>query len=293
MIRSEAALTPTFPRAILASSAGDPAQVAKCQSSLDAPETYRYTMENSWGAADPEGLLDQMRAAEAASLDLLIESGMAPDEAQRMVDEQYGDLSDLQDFFAPSQERVDGEFQTPDRWHFTTTGDFSSLSGEYTVVADTVWKNEGGAWAIDDTVLQSDVEQATMPVEGEGLCEFLASLAAVANVDSSEEVLDGIATAHYHLGREAVNQLNAMAPEEPDTENIADFVSADLDMWIAQEGHWPVRIRLEGVFDMSLHVESEVRQAAALFGPVMVKVGFDARVFDINDPSIQIEAPAP
>ncbi len=308
LIRGGAALTPTFPLAILPSSPGDPEVLARCQQSLKAPESFRYTMESSWGLADPEGLLEEMRAAKAAALDSLIRSGVTPDQAQKQVDDRYGDLNVLPDeAYVTSQQRTEGEFQAPDRWLFTATGDDSPLSGEYRVVGDTVWKNEGGAWAVDETASQGDVDAATVPVEEETLCAGLASLAAMHNVDSSQEMLGGVATTHYHLGTDAVNDLSASAAEEAGGENVDNFVSADLDMWIAQDSYWPLSMRFEAVFDFGPTLERSFDEA---FGAtptpegtpwpgeapgavaLMMRATFDAGISDVNDPSIQIEAPA-
>ncbi len=97
---------------------------------------------------------------------------------------------------------------------------------------------------------------------------------ALANLSWSEETVNGIATRHYHLDEADLPQLRGLLEAEEDSELLGQF---QVDVWLAQEGGWPVRLQIEA----SGRDEQGQPVGLALF----------LELHDINSPDIEIEPP--
>jgi hypothetical protein len=217
--------------------AGTPVGEVACQMPDDI-ESYRYSMLVMMEA--PEG------SDEAAGSELL------------------GGLTEM---------RVEGAFVVPDRGELLMEYGGTELRG--ITIGDDAWVKLG------DTDWQEATEQTGRVSFAGDVCEGFA-MPDIGGVEASEERVNDLDTYHYHLvdletsdvtqflaggrvGETGVEELGAVLQE------------GTLDVWLAVDGNWPVRIEGQFTLEDEEGVETEV------------SLSIDVK--DVNDPDIKIEPP--
>lgn len=169
--------------------------------------------------------------------------------------------------------RMEGAFMPPDR------AEMRVRSAEMELISVTVGDKE---WTKRDA---SDWEESTAEAEGltwrrglADLCEAFA-LPEGSGLEAREETVNGVPTYHYHLEEADLRRLAELFPG--DTEEMWDaedlLQEGTVDLWLAKEGNWPVR--MEGEFTL---------EYGEIGDPTM---SMFMEVKDLNDPGIKIEPP--
>lgn len=217
--------------------AGTPVGNLECQMPADI-ESYRFTMT--------------MTMEQAEGLDEAAEGGL---------------LAGLTDM------RVEGTFVAPDRGELLMEYGGTELRG--ITIGDDEWVKLG----------ESDWQEAT---EATGRVTFAGDVCEdfavpdVGGLEGSEERVNDVDTYHYHLDEletsDVAQFFSGGRVGETDEEDLgAELQEGTLDLWLAVEGNWPVRV--EGEFRLQ---DEEGAEAT-------VSLSIDVK--DVNDPDIKVEPP--
>jgi hypothetical protein len=241
------AVTPTpHPEA----TATPPTDLARSCDSIQDVASFRYTIRLKLdlpGLPTPPGAVDGG----------LVEPTADPFDALAGI--LLGLFSDLQ---------VEGAFVAPDRTRAVLH--VGGQEVEVRTIDGRSWVRLGDVW-----------QEETAPTEiaflsPQTLCgEIVPDLGeALAGAPWSPETLDGVATRHYHLDEADSPQLGGLLGTENDTDLPAE---SQVNIWLAQEGGWPVRFQIE-----ASGRDDQGR-------PVDVELFFGLR--DINSPDIEVAPP--
>jgi hypothetical protein len=213
---------------------------AKCDPLLQT-ESYRYTISFQLRAADGE------TSPTATDSD-----GTAP-----LSDFAAALTTLLSDF------TLEGAYRAPDRSQAILR--FQNEELELREVGEESWLRIGTTWQEED--LAETALLTPVLVCREIVAEIAPSLGAR---KLEGQRVNGIVTDHYRLDETDIADLpDVLATGHPDRYT--------LDLWLAQEGSWPVR----------LHIQSTEMDETGQ--PVGFRLTMDIR--DVNDPGITIEPP--
>jgi|GEM_PF-2209716 len=164
---------------------------------------------------------------------------------------------------------IEGAFVAPDRSQAvlqagTDEVEIRSVSGKSWVRYGDVWRDEG---ASDRELLLSPDTICSEMVPGLGQ--------ALAGLKYKTKIINGITTHHYHLDETDTRRLAGLL-DSPNSEGDLPkrFI---LDIWLAEDGGWPVQVQLT-VVD-----EDENDRPTA--------VNVSMKFWDINSRDIEIEPP--
>lgn len=168
---------------------------------------------------------------------------------------------------------LEASFVAPDRSQTWVNAhlDKLELKEESITVGDQTWIKVGDSW-----------------VEGEAQFELddlsPASLLEELNPEQlrlltpSKETINGVDSLRYSIGREdidALRSLGALLRPEEDQEDLPE--EFDIDLWLAEDGGWPVRVTMTA--------------RGAMDGGEEINLDFSLDITDVNDPDIKIEPP--
>ncbi len=168
---------------------------------------------------------------------------------------------------------LEGAFVAPDRTQTRVTArvDELELEEESITIGGQSWVKVGDDW-----------------VEGEPQFEFgdispsslLENLSAeqLRLIKPSKETVNGVESLRYSIGRDDIDALRSVGALFGGDETLADMPEDfDIDLWLAEDGGWPVRIT------MTAHgMISEGEE---------IDLDFSMDITDVNDPDVKIEVP--
>lgn len=234
--------------------------------------SYRYTMEMSMEA--PELMEDLMEGLEGAGEE---EEGLGA-----ALGELFGSF--LMAFTQGMT--VEGAYVAPDRsWDRMTLG--GKPFAEVIQIGDRSWFRLGGMdWTESGAELPSQEEGVTSqvsvtisPTSPEALCEIstIDVMSTVEGMEPQKETVNDIKALHYHIDEADLRLLAALFGEGEGAEEIPESATGTMDVWLAEDGDWPVRL------------EAEIRYTDEEGRPITFDVFMEIK--DINDPDIEIEPP--
>jgi len=169
---------------------------------------------------------------------------------------------------------LEGSYVAPDRSQIRVSahqGDLQ-LEEESIAIGGQTWVKTGGTWVEGEAEFQlSDFSPASLL--GELGPEQLRLL------KPSKETINGVDTLRYNVGRadiETLRALGSLLDQDGGLENLPEEFNVGL--WLAEDGGWPVRITM-------------TTRGATNSGEE-VNLDFSMDITDVNNPGIQIEAPA-
>ncbi|MDZ4278162.1 MAG: hypothetical protein U1B78_03385, partial [Dehalococcoidia bacterium] len=145
---------------------------------------------------------------------------------------------------------TEGEFQSPDRHAFTHTTrvDGVAVKRSLVLIGDQSWFRTGdGSWKTkppgDDDVLRL-LSVAFTPVRPQflGGHEFEQVRESVRRLPSTEDSVNGVLANHYRVGPEGREFFEAILGESGTSSDPR------YELWLAQDGEWPVRLLAGGTF---------------------------------------------
>jgi hypothetical protein len=168
---------------------------------------------------------------------------------------------------------LEAAFVAPDRSQTRVSArlDELELEEESISIGDETWVKVGDSWVAGEAQFELD------DLSPASLLEEL-SPEQLRLLKPSKETVNGVDSLRYSIGRgdiDALRGLGALLGPDEDLENLPeDF---DIDLWLAEDGGWPVRITMtaRGAID-----ENEE-----------MNLDFSLDVTDVNDPDIKVEPP--
>lgn len=187
--------------------------------------------------------------------------------------------------------RTQGRFQAPDRHAFTYT---LRLGGEVTearsavLIGDDAWFRRGERpWQKilpDDPQLADLLDTAFSPESPEflGGPEFEEVRASVRRLVSTEESANGVPADHYRVGEAGWEFFGMFMARGGGPGGGGDL---DWELWLAQDGGWPVRLLASARIDGEIGAFNEL----GLKAPVDTEFRID--ISRPNDPALVVLAP--
>lgn len=167
-----------------------------------------------------------------------------------------------------SNMHLQGAYSAPDRSQVIL--DFEGEELEWRTIGDRTWVRLGDEW--EEQTDDSDNDLLTPEV----ICNdvVLGIAASLEDASFEAETVNGIETYHYSIDVADLEALPALLLG-PDATDLPDDLTFDL--WLAQEGLWPVQINF-AARDTDASGQS-------------VELSLEMQVRDVNDPGILIEPP--
>jgi len=169
---------------------------------------------------------------------------------------------------------LEGAFVAPDRsqTHVSASLGDLQLEEDSITVGDQTWVKTGDNWAEGEPEFQlSDFSPGY-------LLEELGS-DQLRVLKSSKETVNGVDSLRYSIDRadiESLRNLGALFGQDVDSENLPE--EFNVDIWLAEDGGWPVRLTMAARGSMD--------------GGDEMSLDFSLDVTDVNDTGIDIEPPA-
>jgi hypothetical protein len=239
-----------------------------CGGSTSKPEAVKITPGPTVVATT--SLLDLQRYHYVASLTL---SGAGPDSKPAQV--------------AVSTE---GDFQSPDRHAFTYKTQIQgvNVSQSAVVIGDKIWVRQGtAAWQAAspaDAQTQTLLATAFSPIRPNflGGGDWPRVLDAVRRLPSTSEFVNDIRTLHYQVGPEGEQFIRSFLADQQLFQQVQDL---HWDLWLAEDGDWPVRLDARGTVTADLQIIHDL----GLKTPTTWELRID--ISRPNDPKVSVTAP--
>jgi hypothetical protein len=185
---------------------------------------------------------------------------------------------------------TEGTFQSPDRHAFTysTTWGGGSLTESAVIIGDQVWVRRGdGAWREstgDDGQASELLSNAYTSFEPNflGGAEFDEVRENVRRLPSADELVNGVLTSHYQVGPAGLAFLEAFLGGEGLSSDVEDL---SWELWLAQDGGWPVRLLAKATITSDLKILEELNLRAPSTWVLRIDVS------QPNDPALVVAAP--
>ena len=185
---------------------------------------------------------------------------------------------------------TEGDFQQPDRHAFT----FITRSGDAAVVRRVVligeeaWVRQGDdVWRMattDDPQVAELLAVAFSTVRPGFLSgpEFDRVREAIRRLTSTDEAVNGILADRYQVGENGKEFFETFLADDRLLQNVEGL---SWDLWLAQDGAWPVRLLASATITADLTILDELDLAA----PVLWELRVD--ISRPNDPTLTVIAP--
>jgi hypothetical protein len=186
---------------------------------------------------------------------------------------------------------TEGDYQSPDRHAFTYTATLAgaALQQSAVVVGDRIWlKNGNDPWRAatpDDPQASNLFAVAFSPIKPGflGGPEFRQARETVRRLPSTLEFVNDLRAYHYQVGQEGVDYFQSLLAQQ---QLFAQAQDLHWDVWLAQDGAWPVRLLATG----AIRVEVPVFEQLDLRAPTSWTLRID--VSRPNDPTLTVEVPS-
>ena len=182
------------------------------------------------------------------------------------------EVEGLEGVFELSQE---GAFVAPDSYQSKCSFDMGPLSMEEEVISIA-----GETWVRSAESPSFEESEPTF-CTGEFMPGEIAgglSPEDIRGLEGDKEEVNGVDAVHYALDEAALEELLALALAlgAEDVEGLPEDVTFDIDIWLAEDGGWPVKT----IFKFSGEQDGQE-----------ISFQLEANVTDVDDPDIKIEAP--
>ena len=185
---------------------------------------------------------------------------------------------------------TEGNFESPDRHafiHIIDLGEDTVIRSAVIIGEDAWLQADGEPWreaARDDPELADLLAVAFTATRPQflGGPEFRLVQESVRRLPSTEELVNGVATNHYQVGQAGREFVETFLVPEELVGNLADLA---WDLWLAEEGAWPVRLLASTIVINPV----DVLQELDLEAPVHWELRID--ISRPNDPELSVMAP--
>lgn len=187
---------------------------------------------------------------------------------------------------------TEGDFQSPDRHAFTYTisrGD-GAVSQQLVIIGKRAWHRQGeNAWREttgDDPEVTDLMATAFSPARsgflyGEAYSEVKES---VFRLPATPEPVNDVPAHHYRPTSAGQEFFRTFLADEQLLRQVRDL---QWDLWLAEDGGWPVRMRTAGTVTAGLRVLEELEV------PVPADWTLQIDISRPNDPLLAVRAPDP
>jgi hypothetical protein len=187
---------------------------------------------------------------------------------------------------------TEGDFQSPDRHAFTyrTQIQGGDIRQSAVVIGDKIWLRQGDqAWqpaAATDTQAQALFATAFSPIRPNflGGDQWASVRVAVQRLPGTPEFVNDIRSLHYQVGPEGEQYFRSFLADQQLFQKVQDL---HWDLWLAENGEWPVRLVASGTVTADLQILHEL----GLTAPMKWELRID--ISRPNDPKLSVSAPAP
>ena len=165
---------------------------------------------------------------------------------------------------------TEGDVQAPDRHAFTYSikrGD-AAIERSVVIVGEQAWFRQGdGPWAETTTGDPKVADLLSVAVSGVrpgflGGAQLRGVQESVRRLPSTRETVNGVIASHYRVGPAGQEYFEAFLANDQLLRNVRDL---KWDLWLAEEGAWPVRLLASGsiIADLLVLDELDVRTPAS------------------------------
>jgi hypothetical protein len=173
-----------------------------------------------------------------------------------------GSLPDWFDYF-PGNVTMEYAYVAPDRYSVVVSQEGEETCS-YVVIGSQVWCKAARSTHWEEQPASDEY----FFFSTQDLCEYVEDLLPSPGQQGEKETVNGIQTVHYQIS----DETSAM-------DWLLDGVSSGYtyDLWLAENGNWPVRVEFEAYCQPTL-LERHT-------------LNMDWEISDLNDPSITVEPP--
>jgi hypothetical protein len=167
---------------------------------------------------------------------------------------------------------MEGSFITPDSSSVVMTVGGNEL-GSFIQIGSKSWMKVAGLTDWTEEPASADSGFSFSPTD---VCQSMEQglSTALSQLEGKKETVNGIKAVHYHADKADLALLQDLLGTTEDLGNLNEFT---MDVWLAEDGKWPVR--------MNLTASGQDAQGQAISFDVSIEFK------DFNDSSIKIEPP--
>jgi hypothetical protein len=185
---------------------------------------------------------------------------------------------------------TEGDFQSPDRHAFTYTTLLPGAATRQSVIAigDQIWIRNGEDPWHETTPADPQAERllgVTFSPINPGFLggpEFRQTRDSVRRLPSTLEFVNELRAYHYVVGQAGMDYFQKFLVREPITLDLQDM---HWDVWLAEDGAWPVRLQVTGTVNNDLPILQELDLAAPTDWLLRIDISRP------NDSTINVQAP--
>jgi hypothetical protein len=186
---------------------------------------------------------------------------------------------------------TEGDFQSPDRHAFTysTRLQGAAFTESAVVIGDKIWLRHGSdPWreaTLADVQTQQLFATAFSPIRPDflGGPEWRNVRETVRRLPATPEFVNEVRADHYQVGPEGAQYLASFLAQQDIFQQVQDL---HWDLWLAEDGDWPVRLLASGTVTSDLAILQEL----GLSAPATWELRID--ISRPNDPKLVVTAPA-
>ena len=185
---------------------------------------------------------------------------------------------------------TEGDFQKPDRTSFTYTTTLPGVATQQSaiILGDQIWiRNGNDPWresSLDDPQVSRLLGVTFSPINPSflGGPEFRAARDSVRRLPASLEFVNELRAYHYPIGQAGMQYFQQLLVQGPITLDLQDM---KWDVWLAQDGAWPVRLQATATIKNELPILQELDLKAP------TDWGLRIDISKPNDANIIVRAP--
>jgi hypothetical protein len=185
---------------------------------------------------------------------------------------------------------TEGDFQSPDRHAFTYSTQLqgATLSESAVVIGDKIWLRRGvDPWqeaAAADAQAQQLFANAFSPIRPNflGGPQWRNVRETVRRLSSTPEFVNEVRAAHYQVGPGGEQYLRSFLAPQDIFQQVQDL---HWDLWLAEDGDWPVRLLASGTVASGLPIWQELGLTAPATWVLRIDISRP------NDPKLVVTAP--
>lgn len=185
---------------------------------------------------------------------------------------------------------TEGNFESPDKHAFTHTVGFGALElgDKLVLIGNDAWLKRGDARWRKTARDGQGVRELLLAAFSPARAGFLGGERyddlrdAVRRLASTEETVNGVASNHYQVSAEGAAFFEAFLADERLLANVEDL---SWDIWLAQDGGWPVRVRASSTVTADLQINKTLEVPA----PAVWELRID--ISRPDDPRLAVRPP--
>lgn len=186
---------------------------------------------------------------------------------------------------------TEGDYESPDRHAFTytITSGANTLRQRLVLIGDKVWLKQGSdPWhkvARNDKRVDDLLSAAFSPARpgflgGE---RYVDVRDAIRRLPSTDEVVNDVAVNHYRVSQAGQEFFEAFLADEALLANVEDF---RWELWLAQDGGWPVRMSASSTVTKALQVNRALKVPAPAVWELQIDISRP------DDPRLAVRPPS-